>query len=491
METYLLGIDVGTTGTKTMLFSEDGRCIAHAYQGYETHTPNVGWREQNPLDWWKAVVDTVHQTCADPRIAQAVVGISLSVQGGTMVAVDEKYQAVRPAMVWNDIRCVVQRDRFLEEVGPREWMYRKTGWNLGRGMNALQIRWMRDNEPENFRKTAVFLSVPDYIAYRMTGIAALDLSNVGINQLGDITVGEYDPKLLEFAGIKPAQLPRIIPSGKVIGRLTSEAAKELGLSTNCVLASGAHDQYAVALGAGAVNDGDILIGSGTCWVVTAIGSKPDFQSGLAQSVSASEGMWGSLKSLSSGGVCLDWLRKSLSNGERSLSYDAINQEAAGIKAAEDGLFFYPFSGRCNEETRFSRGSFVGLDLSHNCFHMARAVMEGVVFQTVWMLEQFSTKPSEEGLILSGGASKSPLWRQLVADISGLPVRIPASPDLACVGAAILAGVGSGVFSNTNEGYHRLAVSTQTILPTEKSGQYRQMYEKYKTCAAALGAVYGL
>lgn len=492
MEKYLLGIDVGTTGTKTMLFSENGSCIAHAYQGYATHTPNVGWREQDPLDWWKAVVDTVHQTCRDPKIAQAVVGISLSVQGGTMVAVDDKYQAVRPAMVWNDIRCEAQREQFLKEVGPREVMYHKTGWNLGRGMNALQIRWMRDNEPENFRKTAMFLSVPDYIAYQMTGIAALDLSNVGINQLGDIRAGEYDPKLLEFAGITAEKLPRIVSSGKVIGRLTAEAAKELGLTTDCVLVSGAHDQYAVALGAGAVNDGDILIGSGTCWVVTAIGSKPDFQSGLAQSVAASEGMWGSLRSLSSGGICLDWLRKGIADEENPLSYDAINQKASEIKAAEDGLFFYPFSGRCDETARFTRGTFVGLDLSHDRFHMARAVMEGVVFQIVWIMEQFSTKPSEEGLILSGGASKSPLWRQLVADISGLPVRIPEVPDLACVGAAILAGVGSGVFSDTNEGYRRLAVSTETILPNiEKAGKFKQLYEEYKTRAAALGAVYGL
>lgn len=492
MEKYLLGIDVGTTGTKTMLFSEKGNCIAHAYQGYVTHTPQVGWREQDPLDWWNAVVDTVHQTCSDPQIAQAVVGISLSVQGGTMVAVDDQYQAVRPAMVWNDSRCQVQRERFLEEVGPTSVMYHKTGWNLGRGMNALQIRWMRDNEPENFQKTAMFLSVPDYVAYKMTGIAALDLSNVGINQLGNITTGAYDPQLLEFAGITAEKLPRIVPAGKVIGKLTPEAARELGLNPDCMLVSGAHDQYAVALGAGAVNDGDILIGSGTCWVVTAIGSKPDFQSGLAQSVAASEGMWGSLRSLSSGGVCLEWLRNHIADGESPLSYDVINQNASERKASEDGLFFYPFSGRCDEAARFTRGTFVGLDLSHDRFHMARAIMEGVVFQIVWIMEQFSTKPSAEGLILSGGATKSPLWRQLVADISGLPVRIPEVPDLACVGAAILAGVGSGVFTDTNDGYRCLAVSTETILPNpEKTVQFKKLYEEYKTRAAALGAVYGL
>ena len=488
MEKYLLGIDVGTTGTKTMLFSEKGNCVAYAYQGYATYTPCVGWSEQNPEDWWKAVVDTVRQTCSDPAVAQAVVGISLSVQGGTTVPVDKDYQPVRPAMVWNDGRCAAQMAQFQEEVGNDQVMYQKTGWHLWKGMNAMQIRWMKDNEPENFQKTAMFLSVPDYIAYKMTGVAALDLSNIGINQLGNIVEGEYDPQILAFAGITKKKLPEIIPSGKVIGKLTESAAKELGLSTDCVLVSGAHDQYAVALGAGAVNDGDILIGSGTCWVVTAIDSKPNFQAGLAQSVAACEGKWGSLWSLSSGGVCLEWLRKNLCD----VSYDLINEEGAKRKAAEDGLFFYPFAGKSAESKHFSRGSFVGMDLSHDRYHLARAIMEGVVFQIVWAMEQFSAKPSEEGLILSGGAAKSPLWRQLVADISGLPVRIPEAPDLACVGAAILAGLGSGVFADTNEGYQRLAVSTATIQPDlKKTEQMKKYYEEYKTCAAALGAVYGL
>lgn len=494
MEQYLLGIDVGTTGTKTLLFRSDGLLVGHAYRPYPTRTPEVGRSEQDPRDWWDAVVATVREVCGDRSVAQAVAGISLSLQGGTMVAVDASFEPVRPAVVWNDSRCRQEREAYLAEVGSADTMYRKTGWELGDGLNALQIRWMRDHEPELFAKTAMFLSVPDYISYKMTGIPAVDLSDAGINQLGNIAQGIYDPQLLAFAGITEKKLPRICRSGEVIGHLTQAAAEELGLTTKTVLAAGAHDQYAVALGAGACRAGDILIGSGTCWVITCIADQPDFDSGLSQSVAAVPEKWGSLWSLSSGGVCLEWLRRNLTAGEDGsrISYEQIDREAAGRRAAEDGLFFYPFSGRATLEKEFQKASFIGLDLSHDRFDMARAIMEGVAFQIVWMLEAFQTRPSEAGLKLAGGASKSRLWCQLVADISGLPVRIPEVADLACVGAAILAGVGSGVYKDAEEGCKSLAVGEQVLLPQpERVEIYAKLLEEYKRNARILGEAYEL
>lgn len=491
MKRYLLGIDVGTTGTKTLLFSEDGALLGHAYRGYPTKTPQVGWCEQDAEDWWQAVVQTVREVCADPEIARNVAGISLSLQGGTLVAVDENGQQLRPAMVWNDIRCKKQRQEFLQQGNTASGLYETTGWALIDGLPLLQIRWMQENEPVLFRKTAMFLTVPDYISMKMTGIPAADLSDAGINQLIDIRKGDYDDALLAFAGITRQQLPKLVRSGEVIGHLTGGAACELGLSESCILAAGAHDQYAVALGAGATAAGDILIGSGTCWVVTAIGDAPSFAEGLSQSVAAVPGKWGSLLSLSSGGNCLDWLRKSLV-GENPVSYELLNARIPQVKAAEDGLFFYPFSGKTREGVNFQKGSFVGLDLSHDLFHMARAVMEGVVFQTLWMLEAFPTKPSKDGLKLAGGASKSPAWAQILADISGLPVRIPEVADLACVGAAILAGIGCGMFTDAAEGYQRLAVRERILYPDpQRSAVYKPLAEEYRRCADALGKVYGL
>lgn len=483
MKQYLLGIDVGTTGTKALLFAADGELMGHAYRSYPLSTPQVGWSEQRAQDWWEAVVATVREIC-DGHDYQ-VAAISLSLQGGTMVPVDERGNALRPAIVWNDNRGAEQKQAFLRETGDDAYMYQTTGWHLGNKLPALEIRWIRENEPEIFQKTKYFLSVPDYISMKMTGIPAVDLSDAGINQLCDIRRGAYDEKILKFAGISEENLPKIFHSAEKIGNLTPEAAQELGLSTDTVVVAGAHDQYAVALGAGATRPGDMLIGSGTCWVITAICGEPDFSSGRSQSVAATPNTWGTLMSLSSGGVCLDWLRKHIVD-ETTMSYEAINREVATRKAAENGLFFYPFSGKCSDKKRFQKASFVGLDLSHDRFDMARAVMEGVVFQILWMMEEFPQKPSKDGIILSGGASKSEVWVQLLADISGLPVRIPAVADLACVGAAIMAGVGCGLYANTEEGFRTLAVKERVLQPDlEKTKKYAPLVAKYRQTAKNL------
>ena len=489
MKKFLLGIDVGTTGTKTILFSQSGEPLRHAYRAYPTAHPNIGESEQNPGDWWQAIIDTVREVT--PDCGSQVAAISLSTQGGTLVPVDGEGEPVRPAIVWNDYRFTHQREQYLQEVGPAETLYRTCGWKLGKGLPLLAIRYMRDCEPALFAKCHKFLSVPSYVALKMTGNTKVDISNAGIEQLTDIRAFRYDKKLLDFAGIQESQLAEVLPSGTVIGKLTEEAAEAMGLSENACLVAGAHDQYAVSLGAGAVSAGDILIGSGTCWVVTASGSEEDFASGLAQSVSAVPGLWGTLRSLSSGGVCLEWLRNNIISAENPVDYATINAEAAKLRAAEDGLFFYPFKGIYGDGS-FSKGAFVGLDLSHTRFHMARAVMEGVVFQILWIMESFKTKPSPEGLKLAGGASKSDLWPQILADVSGLPVRIPKVADLACVGAAILAGVGAGLYPSCETGYKAFAIEETVIQPrAEMTAIYKALFEKYKKQAAVLGPSYQL
>lgn len=486
---YLLGIDVGTTGTKALLFRQDGKLIGQAYRGYPMSNPQVGYSEQSADHWWNAVVETVRELCFSEEISSNVKAISLSLQGGTVVPVDTRYAPLRPAIVWNDTRCAAQKSAFLEAFHGAEPLYQKTGWKLIDGLPLLQIRWIRENEPEIFAQTHQFLTVPDYIAYKMTGKAAVDMADAGINQLVDIRSGCYDESLLAFAGIDQSKLPPLVSSGDVIGHLTPEAASTLGLTTDTLLVAGAHDQYAVALGAGALKDGDILIGSGTCWVVTSISDGPDFDSGLSQSISAVPGKWGSMAELSNGGVCLDWWRKKLAAEPDSapLSYDQISREAAVRRAAEDGLFFFPSAGLSTDHSYLQKSSFFGLDLSHDRYHMARAIMEGVAFQIVWMLGHFRSQPSERGLILAGGASKSELWSQIVADIANLPVRIPEVADLACVGAAILAGVGSGLYKDVAEGYRALAVPERVILPNpEQAEMYRSCLKRYQQTAALLG-----
>jgi len=490
---YLLGVDVGTTGTKTILFREDGNIIGQAYCAYPTYTPKVCHSEQNPMDWWNAVCTTVKTVCQDPQSRKRIAAIALSTQGGTMVGLDADGRAVRPAIVWNDKRCTEEL-QILKNTPLDVDIYQMSGWKASASMPMLHCCWLRKHEPGNFDKIRMYLSVPDYLAWKMTGVAAVDISNAGICRFVDIREKRYHRTLLNHAGLKEEQLAKVVGSGEPIGMLTESAAEALNLSTDVLLVSGAHDQYAVALGAGACSPGDILIGTGTSWVVTSLSDAPDFNSGLAQSVSAVPGMWGSLKSLSSGGMCLEWWRKNLvreASGEL-LPFDVINEEVASRKAGADGLFFYPFSGQCSKQKSFCKASFVGMDPSYDRFHLARAIMEGVAFQSLWMMERFRSQPSEEGIKMAGGGTKSRLWCQMVANTANMPVRIPKTADLACVGAAVLAGVGCGIYENAKDGYGKLAVEDSVIAPeSEQVPVYQEMFAQYKQVAGLLGNVYDL
>ena len=458
---YLLGIDVGTTGTKAILFRQDGLTVGKAYQSYPLHTPQPGFCEQDPEDWWNALCATVRQVTDDSDIRKNIVAMALSTQGGTTVCLDEKGNVLRRAMVWNDRRCA-------DLPRPDMDIYRTTGWYADSAMPALQCRWLQQNEPETFQKTALFLTVPDYLSMRLTGKVVIDPSNAGICRFTDLQTGKYHPALLEFAGLKETQLPALLPSGQPIGKLTKKAAEALDLPEDTLLVSGAHDQYAVSLGGGAFSPGDILIGSGTSWVITCLTEKPALSTGFCQSVSAVPGMWGSLRSLPYGGVCLEWLRKLIGD----TPYEELNREVANRQAATEGLFFFPF------DAKTGKGGFSGLELRHDKYHLARAVMEGVAFRTAQMLAQFPVTPSREGLILAGGAAKSPVWSQILADITGISLRIPETPDLACVGAAILAGVGCGLYPDVQAGYKELRVSTRTVLPRHPEA-YQQAATQYQ------------
>jgi len=493
MARHLLGIDVGTTGTKTMLVREDGRFVAHAYAAYPLSNPAPGMSEQNAQDWWHAVRKTVREVMSAISPGDEVAALSLSTQGGTMVPVDGEGTPLRPAIVWNDTRCASQRAQFIARFG-EDRMYRASGWKLGKGLNALEIAWVREHEPEVFKRARYFLSVPDYLSFHLTGACHVDMSNAGINQLADIRRKAYDPDLMAFAGVDESQMARLADSGQPLGYLTEQAARELGVGGRVLLVTGAHDQYAACLGAGVTGPGSAMIGSGTAWVVTALNDAPDFSRGFAQSRSALQDLWGSLVSLSTGGVCLDWLLHSVIGPEpapEKPDYDRLNREIARLNAGADGLMFFPYFGSASLPVPPAdwHAGFLGMDLSHNRYHLARAVMEGVACHIAWVLEQFPGG-GQTPVVLSGGAGKSAPWRQLLADMLDRPLRIPANPDLPCVGAAVLAGVGSGVFADARQALDRMSGRETTVSPIpENVAAYRPYQARYRRRAEGLAALY--
>lgn len=488
MEKYVVGIDIGTTGLKSLLLSESGEVVSFAYRAYPTRTPQAGWCEQNANDWWTALVATLREVVCEPRRASGVVAISLSTQGGTLVPVGQNGRPTYHAIVWSDTRCDDESRDFCKEFG-ESFMYQHTGWHVQKGLNALQIARLRRNMPDVFQATDMFLSVPDYISLRMTGRAAIDLSNAGINQLMNLHTRDYDASIMHFAGIRDSQLPSLVPSCEIIGCLLPDVAEELGLPRNVLLVSGAHDQYAALLGSGLTEAGEILVGSGTAWVVTALSESPDFQSGFSQSISAT-GSWGSLVSLSSGGVCLDWFRSDIAtaDGNHTLSYDDIEKMNA-LRAQNQGApFFLPYFAGSPYPNRNpnAKASLLGLDLSHSRFDISYAIMEGIAIQIAWILESFSQAPRANSLMFVGGASKSPFWTQMLANITQLNIKTPVMRDRACVGAAIMAGIGSRLFPTAKEAIQRIDSEFGVSCPQAESiAYYAERKAEFKRLAQQL------
>lgn len=490
----MLGIDVGTTGTKTLLMDTAGALLGSAYQGYESTHGRPDTCEQNPADWWDAVAATVREAVGSPERARRVAAVSLSTQGGTLVPADRNGEPVCPAIVWNDTRCGEEMRAFGARFG-EDYLYRVSGWSLQPGLNAMQIAWLRKNDRALFERAELFLSVPDYIAMKLTGKAVIDPSNAGINQLMSLERKDWEDEILDYLGITRRRLPKIADSGAVIGTLQPSAAQALGLPEDVLVAAGGHDQYCAALGAGAVDGGDILVASGTAWVVTAISEEPRFDNPAHpnQSLHTVPGKWGALLSLESGGVCLEWLRKKLSalRAGAPLSLKEIDEGAAQCPAGSNGALFYPYITPATypPEAEGCPSTLLGLTITQDGFAVARAVMEGVVYQVLWMLEAFGERP-EGGLVLTGGAAKSALWTQILADAAGVPVLVPGIADTACVGAAVLAGIGAGLFRDARQGSRAMASQTRAVYPNERNRPvYEQGYRRFKSTLRALQACY--
>lgn len=475
-QTYLIGADIGTTRAKSYLFQTDGTLVASAFRDYPcTHT-GQDRSEQNAEDWWTALAATVREILSGIDEPRNVLAICLSTQGGTVVPVGPDGSPLRPAIVWNDSRCAEEAKQLSRTCSP-EYVRRKTGWSLGSALNALEILWLRNHEPEIFSRAHKFLSVPDYLSMKLTGCAVLDGSNAGINQLADIDAMHWDENILAGVGIGADRLGEIVHSGDIVGRLTPEAAKTLGLSEQAVLVAGGHDQYCAALGTGAVHDGDVFVATGTCWVVAGISAQPSMR--FSRSRHTVRGLWGSLVSQEAGGACLEWFRSNLGPAEgKKIGYGELNGKLAQVNTGE--LLFYPFFTGATYPTERPelRASFCNLSLSHTRYHMARAIMEGVCDQVAWITESFG-KASLQSVKMVGGATNSPLWVQIMADTAGIPVVVPRIADVGCIGAAILAGVATGAFSDYQEGILRLCRDARVVEPGANSAQYQEKFEAYK------------
>lgn len=468
---YLLGIDIGTTGTKTILYREDGFPCGSAYQGYELTHQQADWAEQDPEDWWQAVVSTVRSATAKITDPENIVALSLSTQGGSLVVLDSDSHPMIPAISWMDRRAgALELDALLS--GKEEnYHYKNTGWPLTNSFNLVQIKYLQNHQPDVFRNAAKFLSTADYINYRLTGRFVVDHTNAGITNMELIDQLRWDPTALCDLSIDEEKLALLRPSGECIGTLTAEAAELLGIPKTTKVINGGQDQYCGAVGAGAVENGDVMLATGTAWVV--LGTFPnmlmDEQGFMAPCRHILPGKYGSMATVPTGGLSMEWFREIFrEDDDRPLiSFEKINEETALTNPGADGLRFYPhFSGATCPSWKISnRAGFLGIHLGHRRAHFARAIMEGIAVDVNKIICALQESGGDVRRIkLIGGAARSDLWCSIVANIVGLPVLRTTQVNAPCTGAAIVAGVGSRLFTNYADAIQVFCKMGDTIHP---------------------------
>jgi len=484
---YLIGIDVGTSGAKTLLIDADGNVIASATLEYPLHTPRPLWAEQDPADWWRATTGSIRAVLARARIDPAeIAGLGLTGQMHGMVALDAAGRVLRPCILWNDQRTAAQCAEIMSTVG-RERFLHATGNVALPGFTAPKILWVRENEPEVYSKIAHILLPKDYIRYRLTGDYATEVSDAAGMVLLDTAHRRWSAEVLRALDIPEDWMPKCYESPAVTGTLTAEAARETGLKAGLPVVGGGGDNAAAAIGSGIVQEGIISVSVGTSGVVFAHTDemKLDLQARLHSFCHAVPGRWHVMGVMLSAGGSLRWLRDTIGGPEKEISaltgqdpYELMDAEAARVAPGCEGLLFLPYltGERTPHPDPHARGAFVGLTLRHGKGALVRAVLEGVAYGLRDSLELLKALniPVRQVRALGGGA-RSAVWRQIMADIFGAELATINITDGAAYGAALLAGVGSGVYRDVFAAVDR---TVRVVDRTEPIAANAATYEGY-------------
>ncbi|MBE0688220.1 MAG: hypothetical protein IH585_19675, partial [Anaerolineaceae bacterium] len=389
----LLGLDVGTTSTKAVLFNLNGQEIARAGSNpYHNRSPEPGWVEQDPEEVWQAVLSVLREIVDQSGNQFAIRAICMAVQSGSLLPADHLGEPVYPIVTWLDGRTEKQISDW-KKSGLEQQVRSLSGWSLFSGLPLPTIAWLRLQNPEVFQKAKHYFSVNDFIAYRLTGEFVTNPSNAGGMQLVDIRTGKWSQELCELAGITPDMLSHLQPSGTIIGRIKPEIQALTGLNAETILVNGGHDQVITALGLGINNPGSFLLACGTAWVFTGILSSPELEklpSTLDLNFHAYPQRWTLSQSLGGLGASLEWwLNRGWQSLDESINrqdrFTSLNQEILQTSPNQE-LFFLPMTGGHADPATTRRGGFIGLDFNHTRADMARAIMESAGYELRWALD---------------------------------------------------------------------------------------------------------
>lgn len=491
MSVYL-GIDIGTSGTKTLAIDHRGAILASATVEYPLYSPQPGWSEQDPADWWRASAESVRNVLAKARIAPTEVkGIGLSGQMHGSVFLDAQHQVIRPALLWNDQRTARECAEIEERAGGRSALIEMVANPALTGFTAPKILWLRNHEPQNFDRLAQVLLPKDYVRYRLTGEFATEVSDASGTLLLDVKNRCWSKELLNKLQLDAALLPKVFESVEVSGVLTAEAAAVLGLPAGVPVVGGGGDQAASAVGNGIVSRGAISATMGTSGVVFAHSDEVQIDplGRVHTFCHAVPGKWHVMGVVLSAGGSFQWFRNQLGDMEVATAkamgvdpYQLLSAEAEQAPAGSEGLYFLPYltGERTPHADPFARAAWIGLSLRHGKRHMARAVLEGATYAMRDCLEIIRGMqiPIEE-IRLSGGGAKGAFWRQLQAEIYGQQVVTINAEEGPAYGVALLAATGTGEFSSIEEACEStISVVTRTDPDASHVARYNRCYPMY-------------
>ena len=476
---YLVGIDIGTSATKSILITPNGKLVASETAEYPLYQPQNGWAEQDPKDWWNAVCATLKKITAKVTDGR-IVGIGLSGQMHSMVLLDDNNEVIRPAILWCDQRTEVQCSHIEALVG-RERLVEITGNPALPGFTASKLMWVKECDPENFRRIRRVLLAKDYIRFMLTGEYATEVSDASGMQLLDVPGRCWSEEVCKKLDIPMQWLPKVYESPDITGRITAEAAALTGLDAGIAVAGGGGDNAAAAIGTGVYKQGKAFTSIGTSGVVFAPTDRPviDPEGRVHSFCAAVPGTWHVMGVTQAAGLSLNWFRSNLAP---QYKYSEIDKNCEEIPIGCDKLIYLPYL--MGERTPIldsnARGVFFGLSARHTAMHMARSVMEGVsysLYSCVELLQGLDI--SLQDMVLCGGGSKSAFWKQMIADVYGMEVKT-AGGEGAALGAAILGGCAGGVYASVEEGCKKTVVCLDMVKHCAKRNEcYMAYYGIYK------------
>lgn len=502
MKQYIIAHDLGTTGNKATLYDKDGQLRATTFYGYDTDYSQTAWAEQDPDDWWQAVITTTRQLLVESHVrGDEIACVTFSGQMQGVVAVDKAAKPLRPTIIWADQRATEQVKHLAERISPAD-IYRITGHRLSAAYSLPKILWIRDHQPEIFAATYKFMHAKDAIIARMTGKFVTEPSDASGMNLYDLEAGKWSDTILQAADLDTDKLPEIRRSIDVAGDILPDVAAEMGLPTGIPVVIGGGDGACASVGAGSVRENVAYsyVGS-SAWIATA-SRKPiyDPQQQTFTFGHVVPDLFIPMGTMQTAGAAYQWVRDQLAPIEQQAAqdlgispYTLLNAVAETSPPGANHLLFLPYllGERAPRWNPDARAAFLGLTIRHTRADMVRAVMEGVAFNLYVILKALQNQGVKfDGIRVIGGGVSRPFWSSIMADIYGVPLQRLAILEAATsMGAAVVGGVGVGLYPDFSIA-ERMNPVTNTIHPnTENEAAYRQLYTVFENAYHALEPIF--